>query len=403
MNAQACRPLRSVAFLGQPQLGGVGAVHRELCAGMARHGIAATWVGVAPAHALSCPSPDGAAGGRPVSAAGSRREKQAAALLDHLESGLYDAVIANVLTEAVPTNVVRHLSPAVPRIMIVRSTMPGTYAAARAIRDHVHATVAVSPRIHDDLVARHGFTADRITVIPNAVDTAPFLALPRPPTTAPLRLLSLGRVEDRTKGVLWLPGILARLGDLPVTLTVAGDGPDLERLREALAPFAGRVGFLGPVPREEVPVILASHDVFLMPSRHDGLPPALVEAMAAGCVPVASRIRGVTDFVVAHAGTGLLFAVGDIEAAADAVRRLVLEPGLLARLAQAGRRSAEVRFNSATMADTYKRLLTRVLSDPPRIAPALPRSHWRLPLGLRTHLPEPARNKLRTLRERLQP
>jgi glycosyltransferase involved in cell wall biosynthesis len=329
-------------------------------------------------------------GGRLVRASGGRMEQQAAALLDHLESGLYDAVVANVLTEAVPTNAMRYLSPAVPRIVIVHNITPGTYAAARAIRDHVHATVAVSPRIRGDLVARHGFAADRVTVIPNGVDMARFLALPRPPMTKPVRLLSLGRVEDRSKGVLWLPDILARLGDLPVTLTVAGDGPDLERLREALAPFVGRVGLLGPVPREEVPVILASHDVFLMPSRYEGLPIALVEAMAAGCVPVASRIRGVTDFVVALGETGLLFPVGDTDSAAGAVRRLVLEPALLARLSQAGRRSAETCFNATGMTAAYANLLTSIIADPPLIAPAMPRSRLAFAAGVASrpaHMP----------------
>src|SRR5690606_40684837 len=70
-------------------------------------------------------------------------------------------------------------------------------AAATAVRDHVHGAVCVSRRIEEDLVARHGFSRASIGTIANATDL-PLAEARRPPLEeAPLRILSLGRVEDR--------------------------------------------------------------------------------------------------------------------------------------------------------------------------------------------------------------
>lgn len=116
---------------------------------------------------------------------------------------------------------------------------------------------------------------------------------------ADLKVLMLGRVDNEAKGVFNLPKIARLLRDAPISFTVAGDGPDLEALRTRCALHAEQVSFLGAVGSKSVPDLLASHDVLLLPSRFEGMPLALVEAIAAGCVPIASHIRGVTDFVIA--------------------------------------------------------------------------------------------------------
>src|SRR5690606_16312014 len=112
----------------------------------------------------------------------------------------------------------------------------------------------------------------------------------------------------------------------------------------------------------EVPAVLAAHDVFLMPSRFEGLPVAALEAMATGCVPAASRIRGVTDFLIEDGATGLLFPVGDVAAAAGAVRRLATDRALLEACSAAGRRAVQERFDVGAMADAYAKVIRGVMS-----------------------------------------
>lgn len=400
----------SAGFFGLPHLGGTYSVFRSLRPGLAARGIALRWIGTGSAASralLHTPWPSEMSHGTVVAPQESEERSQAAALIDHIEQDGYDAVFVNVLADRVQTNAVRYLDRRVLRIMVVHNITPATYAAAAAIRDWVHATVCVSPRIRDDLVARHGFAPERTHVILNAIATPDAPRRARSPITAqaPLRLLSLGRVEDASKGVLWLPHILQRLDGLPCELTVGGDGPDLEALRRNCACFGGQVRFLGAVPAERVPILMAEHDVLVFPSRFEGFGLTLAEAMAAGCVPVASAIRGVTDAVVDHGRTGLLFPVGAPDQAALAILSLIMEPGLLERLSTAARLEATRRFGAGQAADAYADLLQEVRRRPPPIAEPLPLSRWGYPAGLtdgglRRFVPRRIKNLLRMLRER---
>ncbi len=90
------------------------------------------------------------------------------------------------------------------------------------------------------------------------------------------------------------------------------------------------------------------------------LPYSLIEAMAGGCVPVASRLRGVTDFVVQDGKTGLLFEMGDTRAAAAAIRALQGDRATHARMSAAGRADVQTRFSMAPMAANYAELLKAV-------------------------------------------
>jgi len=395
-----------LAYFGYPHLGGTFTVFRHLRDGLGALGISIEWLGTGPAAHAVRHDPDWRSEwstGHAAGAAGDDEPTQAGAMIAHLVCHGFDGVLVSVHADRVQTNLARYLPRSMLRLMIVHNITPATYAAAVAIRDHVHATVCVSRRIRDDLVERHGFESNTTHVIHNAVDLPTSLPARRRHANEPLRLLSLGRIEDQAKGVLWLPDILARLpGD--VHLTVAGDGPDLQRLRQASALLAGRVRFLGRIPPTEVPALIANHDVLVAPSRFEGFMLTLAEAMAAGCVPVVSRIRGVTDAVVNDGVTGLLFPVGDIEAAADAIRRLRDDPTLWQAMSRDGPTTMRMRFSVEQLARDYGSLLASLAHEPPCIAAPLPIADWQLPRGLRdslrSRLPTPVKNWLRGLRER---
>jgi len=398
---------RTIAYFGSPHLGGTYSVYRQLRDGLRSFGWSVRWVGLGREAELAAERCEWAADrnfGEIVAAGSIDDRDQAAAFLNHIETMSYDAVFTNVLANRVQTNAVRYLDPRISRIMIVHNISPGTYAAARAIRDHVHATVGVSPRIRDDLVLRHGFPRDRTQAIANAFDSAVFERPERNPHLGPLRLLSLGRLEDDSKGLFWLPAILRELGNLPFTLTVAGEGRDGAELRNRLGCYSDRVLFVGALAPREVAAVMAQHDVLILPSRYEGQAITLVEALASGCVPVASRLRGVTDFVIDEDKTGFLFPVGDTGAAAKFVRALSDDRQMLARMSDAARAAAVARFRPDVMAASYGRLLDAVVANPPTIAHPLGREDWRLPAGLRsglrTLLPNPLKNRLRQLRER---
>lgn len=398
-----------LAYFGIPHVGGTYTVFRSLRTGLAPHGIDVRWLGVGPdarAAVDARATKDDLLKGCVVAGDDGDERAQAAAVDRHLLEDGYDCVFINALAGRFATNMARFLDPAIKRVMIVHSTSFATYAAARSVQPHVHATIGVSPRIRNDLVGKHGFPADRTHAIPTAVDLDRFRRADRPATAhTPLRLLSLGRIMDMDKGVFWLAEIMARLDARTAQLTVAGDGPDLDELKRRCAPLGDRVRFVGRIAAEEVPAVLADHDVFVFPSRFEGLGLSMVEAMAAGCVPVASRIKGVTDHVVQDGQNGLLFPIGDPEAAARAIERLAGDPETLARMSGAARRATDVRFALATMADAYRDVLRAVTATPPPIAEPLPIGRWRYPQGLkpglRALLPADVKAWLRLWRERL--
>lgn len=397
-----------IAYFVLPHIGGTYSVFRNLRSGLAPHGIELCWLGLSHDGNGILPGMEReAAFGTLIQATASDDDKRLARRLEQaIMAGGFDGVIVNVLSDRVQTNLVRYLAPHILRLMVVHSITPGTYAAALAIRHHVHATVCVSQRCRDDLVKRHRFDAERTFVIPNAVSTAVFPAvdrLPRPMEQR-LRILFLGRIDDSSKGVMWLPDILARL-PASATLTVAGNGPDLRRLQAAMPASAPRVAYLGAVAADTVPGLMAAHDVFLMPSRYEGLPVALVEAMAAGCVPVASALRGVTDTIVDDGQDGLLFPVGDRAKAANLIGGLNGDRTRLHSLSVAARKRVAETFTVERMTARYAAVLRDIDATRPPLSAPLPMDRWALPSGLRpglrTFLPQPVKNWLRGVQERL--
>lgn len=387
------------AYFGIPHTGGTYTVYHSLREGLAPHGIQVSWVGTGTSAQAALDDPAWAherARGVALATDTDNDKRQAQALLEHLESAGYDGVFVNVLASKVQTNAVRYLYPHLLRVMLVHSISIGTYAAARSIRDHVHATVGVSPRIRTDLVCKFNFVAQHTQSIPTAVNLTPFTQVQRADTEGPLRLITLGRVIDSDKGVFWFPKIIEQLDGIPVMLTVVGDGPDLAELKRRCAHLKDRVIFRGRIAPMDVPGMLANHDVFLFPSRFEGLGLSLVEAMAAGCIPVASRIRQVTDFVITDGQDGLLFKVGDVQGAAHAIKCLAQDRPLLTRLSQAARQNVHDRFQLKDMAAAYAKLLREIKQSPPPISEPLPMTSWAYPRGLkpglRTYLPKGIKN-----------
>jgi glycosyltransferase involved in cell wall biosynthesis len=221
----------------------------------------------------------------------------------------------------------------------------------------VHAYVAYSRRMHEQLLERLPHRATDIYYIPYGIPLPPRV---RSAAEGPLRLIFAGRLEHGQKGVLELPAIDARLRDrhVDVTWTIVGDGPDASRLHAAW-PESSRVHYRGALTNEETVACLAGHDVFVLPTRVEGLPVALLEAMGAGVVPVVSNILSGVPEVVTAGVTGLLPEVGDIDGFADAIARLAADPGWLERFSDAGRQLVTSRFDIRDRVSDYQVLYAR--------------------------------------------
>lgn len=395
-----------LAYFVEPHIGGTYTLFRHLRAGLSAYGIDVRWINCSTTLAgQKTRCGDDEEGCMIVASADTTEAERAASLIDALRCAEFDGVFINVLADRLMMNIARYLPEAMLRIMIVHNITPGTYAAAHSLRDSVHATVGVSERCRRDLVRRYGFQPEHTVTIPNAVDTSVLSAVPRDRRPkGSTRVIFLGRIEDASKGVFWLPVIMDRLPP-EISLTIAGDGPDLPRLRKRLERHADCVRILGAVRPEAVPRLLASHDVMIIPSRFEGFGFTIIEAMAAGCVPVASHISGVTDTIIEDGVSGMLFPVGDWSEAAERVSRLHNSQGLLEEFSTAARQRAQSGFGLEVMAQSYLTLIKGLMQDLPSLAPPLPIEEWRIPsglrTGLRTYLPLPVKNFLRVVMERV--
>lgn len=394
------------AYFVFPHIGGTYSVFKQLRKGLAEYGIEVCWLSVGAVNLREDPQwSSEMAYGTHVEAVADLTERERAKLLaKEIETAGYDGLFVSVLGDRIETNIVRYLPKNILRIMIVHNITPGTYAAAAAIRDHVHATVGVSRRCRSDLVAKFGFPAARTFSIANAVDTRGSRTIERLPRTQPdLRAIYLGRIEDVSKGVFWLPAILDGVSR-NISLTIAGDGPDLPALRTKFAPQGDRVRFLGFVDPSDVFSLLLNHDVLIMPSRFEGFGLTIIEAMAAGCVPVVSRLDGVTDTIVDHGVNGFLFPVGTVRGAVESISALD-RVDVWQGMSQAARTKAETAFTVERMAARYSEVIRDLQHTKPSIAAPLDLSTWSMPKGLRSgfraFVPRPVKNWLRVAKERI--
>lgn len=392
--------------------GGVIQVFRNLRSSAGEFGVNLRWLGCgvqAMQAARQHARPEDWACGEIVGPGLARDHERAEEYCRRIRECRPSAVLFHVMCGQVESNLPAFLPLEIPRIAFVHTITPSTYRGARAMRDYLHAAIGVSPRIRDDLVKLCGFPEACTFCVPNGLDCREFSECARVDAAAePLRILSCGRIEDISKGVFWLPPILkkARSHGLDARLTVAGNGsdrPELER-RIHSAGLRDITHFRGWVEREDLPRLYAEHDVFLFTSRFEGLGLALVEAMAAGCVPLATRIRGVTDFIIEDGRTGLLFPSGDTGTAARLLADLARDRARLREMRDACRAATASRFGVREQARAFAEILERVIAQPRRIKAPSPIERWGIARGLRpawwTSLPEPLKNGLRVLRER---
>lgn len=206
---------------------------------------------------------------------------------------------------------------------------------------HVLATLAaadarVTPSAFLQRVfARHGLDA---LIVPNIVDLSRF----RPALRAPFGDAPHLVVTRNLEPIYDIPTAirafaLVRQGFAGARLTVAGSGPELERLRAVTSQLGLQdcVTFCGRVDNAEIPALYASADCMLNPSTVDNMPISILEAFASG-VPVVSTDAGGIPDMVDHGVSGLLVPIGDADGMGRAALRVLEDARLAGAMREAG-------------------------------------------------------------------
>lgn len=227
----------------------------------------------------------------------------------------------------------------------------------RAVLRRARAVVANAPGL-----ARRSEGVDPVPVqvIPNGVDSDYFRPAGPGERAEGFRILFVGRLHEE-KNVELLLHAAARVHAAGVDLHVdlVGDGamrPALEELARDLG-IAARVAWHGWLPKDQVAPLYRRATCLVNPSRYEGMPNTVLEAMASGLPVVASDVGGNNDLVV-HEGSGFLFELPGVEAMAAALNALAASPALAQRMGALGREIVVSGYSWQSVAGRYVELLS---------------------------------------------
>lgn len=226
-------------------------------------------------------------------------------------------------------------------------------------------TVAVLSRAEIERYRRFDPAID-VRLVPNAIDVREVSEARREPNLSrPLRLVFLGRLV-RTKGLVEALQALRQLKDegREFEFVMAGSGNDESLLKSQVRELGldDRVRFAGALQGRAKWDLWLSGDVFVFPTWFEGLPYALLEAMAAGCVPVATAVGAIPD-VVSDDVHGKLVALKDPQSVARAIAALDDDRQCLQRLSDEARRRAIDCYSLDRLADDFESVYARTLGE----------------------------------------
>ena len=224
--------------------------------------------------------------------------------------------------------------------------------------DHI---LCNSQILKDFLVSRYGLPPDRLTVVPNGVDTDFFQPGNNGKSEGSQVLLSVARlVPDKDHDTLLTAfGRLAQ-GHPGARLWLVGNGPRREVLEQKVSDLglAGRVKFLPAT--QDIRQLYRQADVFVLSSVAEALPNVVLEAMAAGLPVVATRVGGLPEAVVPE-DTGLLVSPRDVTGLTAALGRLLDDPGARRNLGRRGRERVLQQFSFEAMVSRHEEVWARLL------------------------------------------
>ncbi|MDH3295368.1 MAG: glycosyltransferase [Acidimicrobiia bacterium] len=284
-----------------------------------------------------------------------RVERQGLDVL-HAHWGTHSAMFAfqlSILT-GLPYSVTLHAHD----LYVDRSMLPDKLRAATTV-------VTISDHNRQMIASLYPDVTHKIEVVHCGVDVGSITPRTAAPDNNPPRAAVVAGLRDY-KGHAYLIEAHKILEDrgFGLNLDIVGDGPVREELEAMVtgSPIEGRVTFHGARPVDEAIEIVGQADVFVMPSvvlpsgRKDGIPVALMEAMALRVPVVSTRVSGIPE-LVEHEVTGLLADERDPIGLADAVERLLTDRALSDRLADEGRRRVVEQFDLGQTIEAMDRII----------------------------------------------
>ena len=252
------------------------------------------------------------------------------------------------------------LWPTLIRSRHIEVDYPNRFWSGLAFRILPRYVLTTSQRIADRLVGELGVPSSRVACVATGIDLTRFHPgiegnlreeLGLAPEVALVGMISVLRSWKGHATFLEAAALLLKSLGRSVHFVIAGDGPGREELAGRIAggPWKDRVTLLGH--RADVPNVLASLEVLVLPSyAHEGIPQIVLQAQAMGRAVVATRVGGIPE-VVEDGTTGLLVPPREAEALAEKVAGLLADAGLRERLGARARERVERDYSLDAMGE----------------------------------------------------
>ncbi len=223
--------------------------------------------------------------------------------------------------------------------------------AKRLTIKYAQKIIAVSGAVGHDIVNRYKISSKKIIVIHNGIDISRFVYA-APQFKTPIKIGSIGRLVEQ-KDFKTLIEACSLLKTKDFSLQIAGQGNlkgELEAQIKNLK-LEDSIKLIGQ--EENVADFLQSLDIFVLPSRWEGLGIAILEAGAAGPAVIASNVDGIKEIIL-DKDNGLLFSAGDVHALAANIQNLIDNPSYAQELSLAMQRTVVDKFTIQTMVSRYE-------------------------------------------------
>ena len=250
--------------------------------------------------------------------------------------------------------------PALVRTRHISAATPNNFATRWLYQTATRKIVTTGERLREQLIRDNDYRPESIVSVPTGIDLARFAPADRAEAKRRLGLdpvdacIGIVATLRSWKGHRYLVEAFAGLKRKDARLLMVGDGPGRDDLRQQVARLGLQSRVLMPGNQPDVVPWLQALDVFALPSyANEGVPQALMQAMAVG-MPVVSTPVGSIGELVRDGETGLMVPPRDAVALRAAIERLLDEPELGANLAQAARALVRSRYSRERMLDAME-------------------------------------------------
>jgi glycosyltransferase involved in cell wall biosynthesis len=224
-----------------------------------------------------------------------------------------------------------------------------------AVLQRASKVVVTTEELKERIIREYGIDGNKLEIIPNFVQTGLFTPGPDE-KRARGRICFVGRLHRQKNPSLLIDSVRG----MDVELLIVGEGPLRDKLKQQAQKEGVRAEFLGMVPNVQLPMVLNSCGIFVMPSLYEGHPKALLEAMSCGMAVVGTKVPGIRE-LIRDRETGLL-CEPEASHLREAFKELLSDRNLRTKLGRAARQFIIENFELDRVAEMEFNLLSSLSS-----------------------------------------